>query len=166
MSPSWIGPGPDLQEHVKGLTSSNGLCWSPDGCAMYHADSLTHTIHAFPFDASRGVAGTPSTFAQADAHAFPDGSATDTAGGIWSAQWGAAQVVHYHNDVQPDFVVDLPVSQPTCVAFGGGNLNLLFVTSARDGLSMERLSEEPDASPLFILQTGFTELPASELRQN
>lgn len=53
-----------------------------------------------------------------------------------------------------DFVLPLPVSQPTCVAFGGAQLNLLFITSARQGLSAAALESEPDAGNVFVFETN------------
>lgn len=40
---------------LDGLTISNGLGWSPNGTTMYLADSGPRVIHAFEFDADRGV---------------------------------------------------------------------------------------------------------------
>jgi len=48
--------------------------------------------------------------------------------------------------------IDVPASQVSCVAFGGTDLDLLFVTSARQGLSRIQLAGEPHAGDLFIYQ--------------
>src|SRR5262245_41900154 len=40
---------------LDGLTISNGLGWSPDGRTMYLADSGPGIVHAFSFDAERGL---------------------------------------------------------------------------------------------------------------
>ena len=46
--------------------------------------------------------------------------------------------------------IDLPVTQPTCVAFGGSDMDLLFVTSARENLSGKELVRQPHAGSMFI----------------
>ena len=48
--------------------------------------------------------------------------------------------------------VELPVSQPTCVAFGGDDLDILFITSARENLQPDALAREPQAGHVFAYQ--------------
>jgi sugar lactone lactonase YvrE len=156
-----LDSGIDLTEHIGDIGISNGLCWSPDGSVMYHADSLDHTISAYQFDVARGIASGRQIFARTPEGTLPDGSTVDNQGGVWNAQWGAGQVVRYSADGRKSLAIDLPVSQVTSVAFGGQELDLLFVTSARIGLSAERLADEPMAGGLLVYRTGFTGLPAS-----
>ena len=56
-------------------------------------------------------------------------------------------------------ILELPVSQPTCVAFGGPNMDILFVTSATEGLTPEQKASEPLAGSVLIYQTGARGLP-------
>jgi len=63
-------------------------------------------------------------------------------------------VVRYSPEGDVDFVLPLAVSQPTCVAFGGPELNLLFVTSAYQGMDKEARTAEPWAGNLFIFETN------------
>lgn len=78
---------------------------------------------------------------------------------------GGARVVRYSDDGDQSLIIDLPVCQPTCVAFGGDNLDLLFVTSARAGLSEERLADEPMSGSLFVYQTRFMGLTARRFQK-
>ena len=55
--------------------------------------------------------------------------------------------------------LQLPVSQSSCVALGGTNKKLLFVTSAWDGLSETAKAQQPQAGNLFIYQVEATALP-------
>ena len=59
----------------------------------------------------------------------------------------------YSPEGEADFILPLPVSQPTCVAFGGPELNRLFVTSAYQGLDAQAREAEPEAGNLFIFET-------------
>lgn len=154
-----------LTEQIGGVRISNGLCWSPDGSVMYHADSPKKEICAYRFDPVLGTVSGRRVFAATAKGVHPDGSTVDSAGGLWNAQWGGGQVVRYSEDGDKSLVIDLPVSQPTCVAFGGEKLDLLFVTSARAELSDKRLADEPMAGGLFVYQTNFTGLPVSRLKQ-
>ncbi len=78
-----------------------------------------------------------SSFAETAASCSPDGSTVDAEGFLWNAQWGG---VRYSPAGEVDLILSVPVSQPTCVAFGGSNLNMLFVTSATAGLDQTALS--------------------------
>ena len=60
----------------------------------------------------------------------PDGSVVDAEGCLWNAQWGAWRIARYAPDGSLDRVIELPVSQPTCPAFGGPDLNTLFIKIA------------------------------------
>ena len=53
-----------------------------------------------------------------------------------------------------DRVLPLPCSRVTCCAFGGANLDRLFVTSARTGLDAAALASEPYAGALFAFDVG------------
>lgn len=160
-----LDPADCLVERIRGIGISNGLCWSPDGTVMYHADSPTGLIRAYGFDPDRTTLSDSRVFAAAAHGVHPDGSTVDSDGGVWSAQWGGSQVIRYTPDGQVSQAIDLPVSQPTCVTFGGEKLDLLFVTSARAGLSSESLGNELEAGNVFVYQTTFTGSPASRLKR-
>jgi L-arabinonolactonase len=89
-------------------------------------------------------------FARVAPGAFPDGSTVDSLGQLWNAQWSGGRVVCYGPDGIIRHEIEVPASQPTCSAFGGPSLDLLFVTSAREGLSAAQLREQPQAGDVFV----------------
>ncbi len=137
-----------------GVAISNGLAWSPDGRTMYFADSPKRTIMAFDFDVDSGAIGRPRLFATTPDGAYPDGATVDADGCLWSAQWGASRIVRYRPDGKVDKMIELPVSQPTCVAFGGDRLDELYVTSARDGLDAAALASQQLAGDVLMYRPG------------
>ena len=139
----------------------NSLCWSRDGTQMYFTDSPRQTIWRYAYDAARGPIGEPDIFATTTGDRFPDGSCIDGEGHLWNAQWGSGEVVRYRPDGSIERRITLPVSQPSCVAFGGPDLNLLLVTTARAGITDDQLAEQPLAGSLFVFQTDVTGLPES-----
>jgi len=74
--------------------------------------------------------------------ATPDGSCLDEGGNVWNAQWDGFRVVKYSPRGEVLTVVELPVQRPTSCAISE-NGKQLFVTSAREGLSVEELVRFP-----------------------
>ena len=146
---------------VSGLTISNGLCWSPDSTVMYHTDTPSRRINAYDFDAATGAIANQRCLVRTEKGCFPDGSTVDAEGYIWNAQWGASQVVRYSPIGEVDFILPLPVSQPTCVAFGGPQLDRLFITSATQGFDEQALLAEPEAGNVLVFQTNISGTPDS-----
>ena len=153
-----------LSRHVDGLGIANGLCFSPDSRFCYLADSGRNQIYRYVFDGDSGMLRDRSLFAELPASSFPDGAAVDVDGCLWSAQWGAGEVIRYTPAGKIDCRLAVPTRQPSCVAFGGDDLELLFVTSARDGLAAGDLAKEPSAGHVFIFRTGHTGLIESRYR--
>lgn len=151
----------EVSKHLTGLHISNALCWSPDSRTMYHADSPTQTINSYDFDPLKGTISNPKIFARTEDGVEPDGACVDAEGYVWNAQWGASRIVRYASNGERNFVLPMPVSQATCVAFGGEQLNLIAVTSARKGLSDEALQQQPQAGNVFIFETDVQGLEES-----
>jgi L-arabinonolactonase len=159
-----IGVGAETRCHLSGVQISNGLCFSPDGTRMYFADSPTRAISVFQLTEPAGVLGPPRVFAKTPEGAFPDGSAIDAEGCVWSAHWGAGCVVRYTPEGGIDRTLQIPTCQPSCVCFGGPDLDVLCVTSAREGLDGKTLQAEPNAGDVFLYRAGVKGLPESEYR--
>jgi L-arabinonolactonase len=142
------------ETHLRGVAIANGICFSPDGRHLYFADSPQFAIQRFDMDPVSGALSNRQIFAQTPPGAFPDGSNVDEEGHLWNAQWGASRVVRYAPDARVTGAIELPVTQPTCVAFGHVALDHLFVTTARQDLSAGALALQPKAGHLFIYKTN------------
>lgn len=134
------------------ITVSNGLCFSPDGKIMYHADSPKREVHQYNFEVKTAKLSNKKLFAVTDEGCFPDGSCVDEAGYLWNAQWAGSQLVRYNPNGIVDFVINTEVLQPSCVAIGGPNMDLLFVTSAKQGLTESQLKKDNKAGHVFVYQ--------------
>ena len=128
---------------------SNSIAFDPARNRMYFADSMAKVIEHATLDA----AGLPTTWQPlaTTEKGGPDGSCTDAAGYLWNAEWGAARVVRYAPTGEIDRVVQMPVSRPSCPAFGGPDLRTLFVTSARYLMSPEEDRTDVDAGSLYAI---------------
>ena len=56
-------------------------------------------------------------------------------------------------------MIGLPVQRPTMCAFGGKNLDVLYVTSATYPLPEKALAKQPLAGSLFAIDVGVRGLP-------
>jgi sugar lactone lactonase YvrE len=58
----------------------------------------------------------------------------------------------------------MPVSNPTCLCFGGPDLRTLFITSAAKFLSPEQRAQEPLAGSLFAIHGLAQGMPEHRFR--
>ncbi len=145
-----------------GITVSNGLGWSPDNRVFYYTDSEARLIFAYDFDPASGAIAHRRVFASIPnepGEGLPDGLAVDAEGCLWSARWGGWKVVRYAPDGSVERVVPMPVEFPTSCAFGGPNLEDLYITSAWTEIRPEKRAAQPLAGDLFRLRPQVRGLP-------
>jgi len=136
----------------------NSLAFSPEGRTMYFADTNRHTIWAYDYDPATGAATRERVFADAGG-GRPDGSCVDAEGCLWNAEYGGWRLVRYTPAGKVDRVVEMPVANPTCCAFGDEDLGTLYVTTATQRLAPEDLAKQPLAGSLLALRPGVRGLP-------
>jgi len=85
---------------------------------------------------------------------YPDGSTVDSEGGLWSCRWGGSCVIRFDPNGKVDEIVEVPVESVTCCTFGGENLDTLFITTARWGMTQEQIDNNPSAGGLFSIKPG------------
>jgi hypothetical protein len=147
---SWDG---SVQAFEQGLGVANTFAWSPDDKTMYFADTLD-AIYAYDFDAAPGRVANRRTFGKLDTtqYGHPDGSTIDAEGFLWNARWDGGCLVRWAPDGKVDRVVQMPCRRVTSCIFGGPDLNTLYITTVRYGLSASDLAEQPLAGGIFALE--------------
>jgi L-arabinonolactonase len=144
-----------VQTVLSGIRCTNSLCWSEDGGTLFLTDMPTRRIDAFDYDLKTGAVSNRRAFVSlADGSGLADGSITDADGCLWNAQWKGSKLVRYRPDGSVEREVPLPISNPTCMTFGGPDLDVLFVTSAWFTLTEEQRCAEPHAGSLFAFRPG------------
>ena len=152
-----LGPGGTITTVLEGITESNGLGWSPDGTRFYYIDSGEHEprVRAFGFDPATGALGRSRDLVTFPAGAtVPDGLVVDAAGCLWVALWGGGAVHRYSPDGELLAAYPVPVSQPTCPAFGGPDLADLYLTTAWEGMAEAERAGQPLAGHLLRIRPG------------
>jgi L-arabinonolactonase len=134
---------------------ANSTCFSPDGRTMYFADSPECEIVAFDYEPETGSVSRRRRLASFPKdRGVPDGSCVDTEGFIWNAVWEGYRVDRFAPDGALDRSIEVPVKKPTCVAFGGRDLDTIFITTSRLGSAPELLEREPSSGGLYAVRPG------------
>jgi sugar lactone lactonase YvrE len=146
-----LDPDGSVTRFAAGFVVTNGIGWSGDNRTMYFSDTVGRKIHAYNFT-PQGRPENRRLFAELSADAgYPDGLCVDAADHVWGAHWGGSRITRYRPDGSIERVLKMPVPRPTSCCFGGPELDILFVTSARIDLSEAELARAPLSGGLFAV---------------
>ncbi|WP_157248194.1 SMP-30/gluconolactonase/LRE family protein [Nonomuraea typhae] len=149
-----LDPGGACERVLGGVSISNGLAWSLDEQLLYYVDTPTGRVDVFDYDPASGSLGDRRVFAEIP-RGYPDGITVDADGHVWVALWDGGAVVRLRPGGQLDRTIELPVANVTSCAFGGANLDELYITTAWDGRG---------GGELWRCRTPYTGLPACPYR--
>ena len=143
------------------ITVSNGMAWSPDASTFYFIDSPTRKIRAFDYERATGEISNERVAVEVPkSMGAPDGMTIDENGNLWVALWGGRKVACWDpGSARLEATIDVRADQVSSCAFGGPNLDELYITTAREGLDEDRLRTQPLAGGLFRAKPGPRGLP-------
>ena len=131
----------------------NGIAFSPDDSRLYLADSRDETVWVWDFDLARGTLSNKRRFfSTADIDGRVDGATVDTEGNYWCALVHGAAVACISPAGRLIERISVPAKHPTMVAFGGPELDRLYVTSASVLLAPAERASWPAAGALFCIE--------------
>ena len=151
-------------------TTANGLAWSPDGRTLYWADTPSHTIRAWDWDAKSNAMSHERVFRQWPGKpegwqpgmpgygGRPDGADVDVLGNYYV---GTTRLLKMSpaGEVLADMAV--PAQCPTMPCFGGDDLKTLYLTSARHGRPAAELKTYPHSGYVFSMRVDVPGLPVN-----
>jgi sugar lactone lactonase YvrE len=150
-----------VTQKVAPVTISNGLVWTADSKIMYYIDTAANTVRAFDYAVDTGaISGERVVVTNEGAGGF-DGMSIDEDGMLWVAVFGGWGVRRYDpgtGKLLRD--LRLPMSNVTSCAFGGDQLDELYVTSAVHGMDESARREQPLAGSLVKIDPGVRGVPA------
>ncbi|WP_051904257.1 SMP-30/gluconolactonase/LRE family protein [Neorhizobium vignae] len=156
-----VDPDGTVERIFDQVIVSNGIAFSPDRRRMHFTDTRRYQSWVLDVDPLTGSVAERRMFADYSATGDrPDGACFDVDGGLWTVFFGGGRVVRYAPDGRLDTVLSMPVSNPTCVCFGGRDYRTLFITTASKFLTEEQRAAEPMAGAVFALEgvaQGFAE---------
>ena len=164
-----------LERELGGVTTLNGLGWSPDGRTMYWSDTRAGTIFCADYDLGAGTLSRKREFVRFpekqpggsldDYGGRPDGAAIDVEGCYWAALFEGQRVVRLSPAGELLREIVLPARCPTMPCFGGPDLKTLYVTSSRENRPSEELIEQPYAGCVFAIEVDVPGLPVNFVRR-
>lgn len=137
-----------------GYHVTNGPAFSIDGRTMYHTDSAAQRVYIFDLDIN-GDATNRRTFLQFTPDmGYPDGMTVDAENCVWIAFWDGWCIRRFSPDGSLLAKIPVPVQRPTSVAFGGPDIDRIFITSAARDLSDADLIRQANAGGMFAFTPG------------
>ena len=135
-----------------GIGIGNAICFSPAGDTLYFADSLDGMLRRYAYDQESGKVGQRHDLVDCRQHGSgADGATVDAEGLIWVALVLAQAVGCYTPDGKLLRSIPVPLPYPSCPAFGGPDLDILYLTSiANSGHRI--VADHPDAGRITAIR--------------
>lgn len=150
-----LGDG-SVTTKLSDVTISNGIVWSADKKFMYYNDTPTGKVARYRYDAKTGeIVYDGIAVTLPPGCGAPDGMTIDKQDNLWVAQWGGFGVYCYNPQTGELIAkVNVPAPNVASCAFGGKDLDTLYITTARAGLSKEQLEKYPLSGSVFCCKPG------------
>jgi sugar lactone lactonase YvrE len=146
----------ELNTKIDSVTISNGIVWTADKKTMYYIDTPTSQIKAYDYDNATGNISNERVAVQvAPELGFPDGMTIDEEDMVWVGMWNGNAVIRFNPKTGKVLQkVEVPAHNITSCAFGGKNLDTLYITSAKLDMTEEELKKYPLAGSVFKIVPG------------
>jgi sugar lactone lactonase YvrE len=155
-----VEPDGRVQRLFGDIVVTNSVAIAPNGRTLYMSDTRRFKLWAFDLDPETGVIGNRRVFVDYEGQrGRPDGACVDSEGYVWNAVFAGHRVVRYAPDGTVDRVIELPVTNPTCVCLGGADLRTLYITTATKMIAPEVLANERLAGALLAVEVDVPGLP-------
>lgn len=122
----------ELIPKIEGVTISNGMAWSSDQKTMYYIDTPTMEVKAYHFELETGeISFDRVALTFEESMGFPDGMTIDENDHLWVAFYGGNKVACFDPISGKQLhQVDVLGERTTSCAFGGPELDTLYITTA------------------------------------
>ena len=142
---------PAMELMAGNATIANGLAWSPDANTVYWADTPSHSVRAWDWNADTNVMSQERVFMKwpvkpegwqpgmSGYGGRPDGAAVDVQGNYYVAMYEGARLLKLSPARELLADIAVPGQCPTMPCFGGIDLKTLYLTTARHQRPMTEL---------------------------
>lgn len=126
-----IDPDGSLHKLFSGCATPNGMGFSLDLATFYFTCTRSRTLYRFRYDRATGEISDRQVFYRADEkEGLPDGLTVDEAGNLWSARYDGSAILKHAPDGRVLERIAVPAPKVTSIAFGGIEMDTLFITTA------------------------------------
>lgn len=141
---------------IDSVTNSNGIVWSKDSKTMFYIDSPSKEIKAFDYDVKTSSISNKRVIVKvSDELGILDGMAIDENDNLWVGIWEGFAVANFNSKTGELIAkIDVPAKNVTSCAFGGENLDILYITTSSLGMTEEEKLLYPDAGSVFKVKPG------------
>jgi sugar lactone lactonase YvrE len=148
-----VQAGGAVSQKLSGIKLPNSIGSSPDGRTLYCSDTRSYVLWAMDLDPATGEISRRRVLKDFSAtRDRPDGLCVDAEGYLWLAIFGGARILRLAPDGTVVRVVELPVTNPTCMCLGGPQLRTLYITTARKYLDQRQIEQEPWSGALLAME--------------
>lgn len=147
-----------LHKVADDLCYPNGIVVRPDGRSLLVDDSCNRRIYEFRIDSPGVLSSRRILLEVPDTRSIPDGMTLDHAGRIYMADYGTGTVRVFRSTGEAIHEYPTGLEHASKVAFGGGALDVLFVTGSAHG---EEKPGQLVVLPLGIRGRSSRAIPAS-----
>ncbi|XP_036345033.1 regucalcin-like, partial [Rhagoletis pomonella] len=149
----------------KDVGISNGLAWNEKLKKFYYIDTDTYEVNAYDYNFDTGVPSNPKVIfdlhgAKPEDDLLPDGMTIDSEGNLYVATYNGHTVYKVNPSTGEVLLeIKLPTKQITSAAWGGPNLDILYVTTSA-------INDQPAPAGTTFKVTGLGAkgLPMSKLQ--
>lgn len=139
---------------IRGVSIANGLAWNHDGTNFYYIDTPSEEIAQYDYYAETGnIANRKVVFStKGKGLGFPDGMTIDEDDNLWIALYGGGSVIQV-NPATGTLLkrIPIPAKFTTSAAWGGPDLDILFVTTSKRWLTPADIEQQPGAGSLYAV---------------
>lgn len=125
-----------------GIGVSGGMSWSADKTLFYYLNSEESSLISYTYDVQSGSILLPGKSVElASPQGMPTGMVSDNDGNLWIGHWGTSHLSSYNpltGEIRTTIL--LPVNFVTSLTFGDSDLGTLYITTAKNSLDGEPLS--------------------------
>lgn len=151
-----VSPNGEAHKMLDSITVSNGIVWTRDRNTMYYIDTPTGHIKAFDFNVETSEISNERIAVEIDASlGFADGMTIDENDHLWVGMWQGEAVACF-DPIAGKLIkkIQVPAMNVTACTFGGDNLETLYITTARVGMTDEEKLKFPLAGSVFQVSPG------------
>jgi L-arabinonolactonase len=136
---------------LDGFQCFNGPCLSAEGHRLYFTGRREGLIECCDYHNETGLSNLSELYSDCN----PDGATVDADGFIWSAQWADQSVIRISPDGKLDRRFEVPGYIVSSVAFGGANLDQLYLTTVAAEWNGDRSDAKDAGATLVITDSGY-----------